>query len=89
MDPPRTYGSSIEQLKTRIEGYILTIAFQMPVTARYQSSQYVWRIKDKASYDPNSNEEIPPEGWENNKERQSGKLKGFTILVAFQALLGT
>lgn len=95
MNPARTYGSSIEQLKTRIEGYILTIAFQMPVFANYQYSQYRWSLKDEASslegFDPESDEEffIPADEWENNKITQSGKLKGFTIFVSFQALLGT
>ena len=95
MNPSRTYGSSIEQLKTRIEGYLLTIAFKMPIFANYQSSHYVWNLKDETSsiegYDPNSDQDlfIPTEEWENRKVSQSGKLKGFTILVSLQALLGT
>ena len=90
MTPSRTYGSSVEQLKTRVEGYILTIAFQMPIFANYQYSQYVWSIKDKESFEPNDQDIfIPAEGWENNLVRQGGKLKGNTLLVSFQALLGT
>ncbi|MFK7823498.1 MAG: hypothetical protein AB8G05_05045 [Oligoflexales bacterium] len=95
MKPSRTYGSSVEQLKTRIEGYLLTIAFKMPIFANYQSSHYLWNLKDEASslegYDPNGDQDlyIPAEEWENEKISQSGKLKGFTILVSLQALLGT
>lgn len=89
MEPPRTYGSSADQLKTRTEGYILTLAFSIPIFSSYRSHFSRWKIQDSESFFEREDRiEIPASAWASERLQASGSLKGYSLLISLQALIG-
>jgi hypothetical protein len=76
--PARPAGNTPELLATRVEGYVLTLGMEMPLLVTYQAKfQTRERKKDDGSIEPA------------HAETASGQLRGYSILVALTALLGT
>ena len=92
LEPSRTFGPSLDQLVTRIEGYIFSLAIQVPLFNRYNFKYEQWQLIDeKASLegrDPSENFYIPYNEWEFINFYHKGKLDGMTIQIAFRTLLG-
>lgn len=90
MQSPRVKTS--KSLVTRIEGYLLTLSYSMPIFSRYQAKYSSWEFKDKVNrnldeledHDPVQSDEI-----RQGRFKKGGKLKGHSITITFQALLGT
>lgn len=74
----RPAGNDPELLKTRTEGYILTLGVSIPFQSRFQA--------DYLEYVPDQNSEGNNLLVEEKKE--TGALSGYSILVNFTALLG-
>ena len=72
LEPARPKGNTPELLATRIEGYVLTIAYSYPLIADY-------KVKYTTA-EPNGNNE--------QSFRSSGDLKGYAVIVGFGFLLG-
>lgn len=93
MKPPRTYGSKLEHLQTRIEGYLLSLAFSYPIFANYHSRHNDWVLSEPGKYEPydpsgDNNREIPLNEWEKTAIISRGNLKGGTIIISMQIMLG-
>ena len=87
---PRSVRS--KDLTTRIEGYLLTLSYSMPLYARYLSRYSEWEFKNSLlqRQDPEKTEDfrVPAEGIHAIRKKTGGKLKGHSIAIRFQALLG-
>lgn len=85
---PRHYGNKKEQLVTRVEGYILTLAFSTPIASRYSMKYSYWDVEDKTILNEDQEDEIVDfDQWQSKRKHSFGKLKGFTFLVSLQILL--
>ncbi len=82
LDEPRPRGNSPDLLKTRIDGYFLTIGMAMPLLVSYH-----------ARYDTRDQYEVVDDQLVITKESEtltpSGNLRGYSLLVTLTALLGT
>ena len=76
LKPARANGNSPELLKTRLEGYILTLGIGVPLRADYKVNL------DRTTVDPDDGSESEA------TEVVKGGLKGNTIIISFTALLG-
>ena len=90
MQSPREKTS--KSLVTRIEGYILTLTYSMPIFSRYQAKYSSWEFKDKTNNSLDHLDDQAPvqaDEIERSRFKKGGKLKGHSIAITFQALLGT
>jgi hypothetical protein len=78
LEPGRLKGNTPELLRTRVEGYVLTIGIGIPFLSKYRAG-YVMKIKDEET----GRGEIV-----DKSVNETGKLEGFSIIINFTSLLG-
>ncbi|MCB9228866.1 MAG: hypothetical protein H6618_04575 [Deltaproteobacteria bacterium] len=90
MQDPRPDNRS--SLMTRIEGYILSVTYSMPLYARYIFRYDSWEFKDPHMQDEAIRQgdgfQVHPDDIESQRRKISGTLKGHSIMIRLQALLG-
>ena len=94
--PERRLGNTPELLKTRLEGYILTIGIGVPLRANYKANINRTLIaetdesttEDSDSTNSSDTQDTAPSDNEKISESIKGGLKGNTIVISFTALLG-
>jgi hypothetical protein len=89
LEPGRPKGNSPEQLATRLEGYLLTIGAAMPLVINYQA-KFERRIRRDVTADASASPEERAESAASvEPDTESGRLRGYSVLVTLTALLGT
>jgi hypothetical protein len=78
LEPGRPKGNSPELLRTRIEGYFLTIGIGIPFLSNYRA-RYSMKVRD---------EETGRGDIVDKSVKDIGKLEGYSILINFASLLG-
>lgn len=73
----RNVTNDPQKLYTRLEGYILSIGFMVPILANYT-----------LRYDQLLTEDADPDSPVRETVKEKGPLAGFSIMITFQALLG-
>jgi hypothetical protein len=74
LTPPREKGNTPELLKTRIEGYFLTMGFSTPLLSKYSA-------KKRYRYDDSSTST-------ESSETMQGQMIGYGVLISLTALFG-
>lgn len=87
LQPARPSGNTPDLLKTRLEGYLLTIGVGMPLVAFYQAQYDIRNPQLDIADDPPAAAEEEVSDFIRITER--GSLRGYSILVTLTALLGT
>jgi hypothetical protein len=72
----RPKGNSPELLTTRLEGYLLTIGVAIPLLTTY-SAKYTVRDESQTELAPS------------REQKDSGQLRGYSVLLALTSFLGT
>ena len=78
---PRPLNNRPENLRTRIEGYLLTIGVATPLMATYQVKYKSTNLPEK--YDSSKDKAPVP-----TSQSKHGRLKGYSIVLSFTAMLG-
>lgn len=79
LDEARPAGNTPELLATRLEGFILTVGMAMPLLVSYKAQYDTRTQRDR------QNTIVKPAG----TARESGQLRGYSIVIALTAMLGT
>jgi hypothetical protein len=84
LEQARPRGNTPELLKTRIDGYILTIGIAMPLLISYQAK---YTTRDK--YVVREGADVPEIEEPSRDVTDSGRLRGYSLMINLTALLGT
>ena len=84
LEQGRPYDNRPEFLATRIEGYLLTIGIAVPLLANYRVNFLKYDLNQKTDdQKEEESDQIRPDSI-----TEKGTLRGYTIVIAFSALLG-
>jgi hypothetical protein len=83
----RPLGNTPEQLKTRIEGYLLTVGIAMPVVGYYRANMEYRRDSSSDGQEAGTASESG-EKQSGGKVSEKGEFQGYSILVNFTTLFG-
>jgi hypothetical protein len=82
LEEPRSRGNSPDLLKTRIDGYFLTIGIAMPLLISYHA-----KFDTRDQYEVVDDKVVIIQ--ESETERPSGHLRGYSLLITMTSLLGS